>query len=622
MSIRDTYQNLKSVIVGTKTTNIDKKLDLAIKDITSYKTNSGRNGYIDLVKSLISKNNSAGDITSGNSIGGGLFSQTSSPSAMGQAGRLSRYKTYDAIISNINYCYRALDVLTDNILSPDDITKSSLEIQPINYIKDDIPTDSKSTNIKEVIKKIKLEKNLRNIIKNTLAHGDYFCEIADSKTALTSKAYLSEDFLLNDERKQILNFKVKKNNYKLVLDYTSYFEEKENINSNNKETPLSEISLLFHPAKKVLKLQSDMFPLCFGYLIFPISSVDPQISIQHQAVDDICSGMLKNLNQKIPQMSEFSNDVELKSILSAMIKETGANQLQTMSVRYVPPNKIQHFMVPSTKFHPYGESIFDSCQFTAKILIALETSLAIQRINRSTEKRKISVEVGLPRDAKKMIEGLKEEFRKRKVSLDNFGTIDTIPSVISTFEDIYIPMKDGKPFVDISTFTEGNVDIRSKVDELKFLRDSCIASLSVPPSFIGIEENLSNKNALSEENILFARTIINHQKYLSEQISNLIEKVFTITHPEEALTIMDSVSINLSAPKSLQFEREARYMNELASLIETLERINIPKEYTMKKYLTNIDWEDLKRYRTDEEIDKKLKTAGDKEDDLGGVGGF
>ena len=117
---------------------------------------------------------------------------------------------------------------------------------------------------------------------------------------------------------------------------------------------------------------------------------------------------------------------------------------------------------------------------------------------------------------------MKEEFRKRKISLDSFGTIDTIPSNITTFEDVYIPQKDGKPFVDISTFTEGNIDTRSKTDELKFLRDQVVASLGVPASFLNIEENLSNKNALSEESIQFAK------EDTGDQLPNL---GFSLTKP-------------------------------------------------------------------------------------------
>lgn len=410
--------------------------------------------------------------------------------------------------------------------------------------------------------------------------------------------------------------------YKINIDYGSFVEERDTgkLKQSSVTEEIKKYTLVFHEPAKVVKLQSELYPLCFGYLIFPKTAFVPQLNLQDSAVNDICTTILKSLEQKIPQMKEFDSK-ELRNIVAAMVAQ-GADASKMVNIRFIPPDRVQHFKRDTTKYHPYGESIFDSSQFTAKCLVALETALAIQRLARSTEKRKIAVEIGLPRDAKKMIEKLKEEFRKRKVTLDSFGSVDTIPSMISTFEDVYIPQKDGKAFVDVSSFQEGNVDVRGKVDELKFLRDQVVANLGVPASFINIEENLTNKSTLTEENILFARTIISHQKYLTRQINILIQKIYNIISPEEALTILDNVSITFPVPTSLQFEREARYLSELANLVETLERLGVPKKYTIKRYLSGIDWDDLKNYEVDETIEKKLGTKTDEEDAMGGGGGM
>jgi len=482
-------------------------------------------------------------------------------------------------------------------------------------------------------------------------------------------------------------------------------------------------------------------------------------ALEDEMVNQICTSIIKSVEKKIPQMKEFKNNKELVDIIHAMVR--ASNPQEAMEIRYVPPDKMVHFKIPSTKYHPYGESILDPVQYTGKVLMALETALAIQRLARSTEKRKIAVEIGLPRDARNVIEGMKEEFRKRKVSLDSFGTVDTIPclgldteikvndspmklrdiinqfnngnkdmivysynfetcqvvnskiinatisgrnvnvlkvtidngefvyctpehkwllkdgtykeakdltildplmpykdnisfgvmcveecsfkmdvgdievedhhnftlqvgviiknSQISTFEDVYIPQKDGKPFVDISTFNEGNVDVRSKVDELQFMRDQLISGMGVPPDFLGVGTTL--KNTLSEENILFARTVIGHQKYLTHQLTELVQKIFDIIDPEEALTLLDNIEIGLPTPKSLQFEREARYMNEITGLIDSLERIGIPKEYSKRKYLAHFDWTEIKKYDIDEKVEKAVDPSK-KEDDLDGVGGI
>jgi len=613
--IKDIYDKLKTTIVGTRTSDVDAKLDNAVKDIVSFRTNIGRNGYIDLIRNLISKSG-AGDLSQN------MFQQGTTPAAMGQGGRLLRYKTYESIVANINYCFRALNVIIDNVLSPDDITKISLDIKPKNFLEDENETTPQVKQIREIISKIKLEEKLETVVKGALEFGDFFCEIADSKTALTSKAYLSEYVqTYNRKNKNLEIFEATsiedKKNLKIVMDYSPLVEDSKKEHSIEK----LDLHLLFYEPKRVVKLQSDLYPVCFGYLVFPLTTVAPQLMLQNQLVNNACAQILKSLQKKLPEMpSDQINQKDLKDIISAMIKET--DFARAMNIRYVPPDKMQHFMVPSTKYYPYGESIFDPCQFTAKVLIALETALTIHRLNRSTEKRKIAIEIGLSRDARKAIESLKEEFRKRKVNLDSFGTVDTIPSMINTFEDVYIPQKDGKPFVDISTFNEGGVDIRGKTDELKFLRDQLVSSLGVPASFLNIEENLSNKSALSEENILFARTIIRHQKYLGHQVRELVQKVYKIVDPDKYFEVLDNVLIGFAPPKSLQFERESRYMSDLANLVETLERIGIPREWSKKRYLSNIDWNEVKKYEIDTKIDQTLGTQPQTAMGDMGMGGF
>jgi hypothetical protein len=623
-SIGDTLNKLKSTIVQTQTKKTDAVLDRAVKDIISYKSNSGRNGYVNMVRYLISKTADV-KISGG---GSGLFSQGMTPAAFGQGSRVARYKSYQAIVTQINYALRALNVLVDNILSPDDITKQALEIKSKLFLSDDTPVASKVRYVKEVVNAIELERKLDTIVKHTLLFGDLFCEIAGEKNALTSQTVISEssiylqnieDQFRNGSREKIVQ-NIGKHRYEINLDFTAFTEDISSKDQIKKAKALQNIKLIFHNPQFIIKLQSSLFPICFGYLIFPVRSILPSTTMADDAINNICIAILKSLEKKIPQMKEFNNDEEIKDIIKILLKQADLNR--AMDIRYVPPDKMVHFMVPTTKYYPYGESIFDGSQFTAKLLTSLETALAVQRLSRSTEKRKIAIEIGLPRDARKAIELMKEEFRKRKISLDSFGSVDTIPSMITTFEDVYIPQKDGKPFVDISTFTEGNVDVRSKVDELKFMRDQMVANLGVPPSFLGIEENLSNKAALSEENILFARTVIGHQKYLTHQIRELVQKVFDAIDPEEALTILEHVEISLPVPRSLQYEREARYMTEVSNLIENLERIGIPKEYSKRKYLSQIDWEEVKKYEIDEKIDKSLDSSSKEEEGLGGMGGM
>ena len=49
-------------------------------------------------------------------------------------------------------------------------------------------------------------------------------------------------------------------------------------------------------------------------------------------------------------------------------------------------------------------------------------------------------------------------------------------------------------------------------------------------------------------------------------------------------------------------------MSDLANLVETLERIGIPREWSKKRYLSNIDWNEVKKYEIDTKIDQTLNT--------------
>ena len=86
---------------------------------------------------------------------------------------------------------------------------------------------------------------------------------------------------------------------------------------------------------------------------------------------------------------------------------------------------------------------------------------------------------------------------------------------------------------------------------------------------------------------------------------------------------MDNVTIAFAPPKSLQFERESKYMTDLAALVETLERIGVPKEWSKKKYLTSIDWKEVEKFEIDSKIESSLKTGVQPPgSDMSGMGGI
>jgi hypothetical protein len=639
MDFKKTFDDLKASLVGVKSTDTDEDLDQSIEDILSYRSNSGRVGYVDYLQTMISK--SASNMQSFKNMNDLNYGGNGTIGSE-HGRRIARYHSYESITAYINYCKRALDVLVDNILSPDDIDKISLNVFEKEAGSTSSDKSVKTKEIKKLLSDLNIEKNVGLIAKTTLHLGDYFCEITDNKKVFSSKSLLTEQLIEDDNSESFVSLQEKYEytdlthsingqgaisnaNINIILDFQAQEIPDEirdkNDDKDKKNIATQNVKIVYHRPAQVVKLQSELYPICFGYLVFPKYQLHHNLSIEEQYVNNICKKILNGIEKKGITIKNLDSETnkDLQDIITQFIKSS--NRHDNMTIRYVPPDKMCHFHVPSLRYSPYGESIFDSCQFTAKLIISLETALTIQRINRSTEKRKIGIEIGLPRDASNLIQKMKESFKKRKVSVDDFGSVDTIPSQISTFEDVYVPQKDGKPFVEIETFDGmGRADTAGKTDELMQLIGQLVASLGVPRQFLGLEENTTWKNTLSEENILFARTIIYHQKYLNEQISDLVYKIYKVIDPDFSLEFNDRYSINFPPPQSLQFERQSKYIGDIVTMVNSLKEIGVPLEYSKKKFITQIDWDEVAEYVTKEKMDK-IEKGGDEEDGGGGYGG-
>ena len=311
------------------------------------------------------------------------------------------------------------------------------------------------------------------------------------------------------------------------------------------------------------------------------------------------------------------NKNETINILARSIKDVDDDGLKNFRIRYVPPERMQHFEIYNKRFFPYGESIFYKSTFQGKLLIALETAVTVKRLSDSTEKRVIYVEsAGLPRNVKTTIENLKEGFKKRKYSLDSFGSIGSIPSYINTYEDYYIPQKNGKRFVEFDTLPPA-INIRDISDELKFFRDLLVASLDVPPSFVSLEENSVTKANLAQESNVFARTVIAYQSLFGKLIDSLISKIYRFCRKE----LMPEIKITLSPPKLLQTEIYADQLDTIQRVANVLGDLGVPKDFVAKEYL-HIDWEKLEDFKVKTALENRLKSQASGEvDEFGNSGG-
>lgn len=138
--------------------------------------------------------------------------------------RIMRYEHYRQVHDLIPQLAAALDVYTDNIISPDDFTKNSLNVDYQEGNEEETDQAKMKNRIKDLVAKYKLDSGMRNLIECTLRDGDRFIAVLDyseevkkllnestapmtteRKKELEAKALSESEVAFTENQKDILN---------------------------------------------------------------------------------------------------------------------------------------------------------------------------------------------------------------------------------------------------------------------------------------------------------------------------------------------------------------------------------------------------------------------------------
>lgn len=572
--------------------------------------------------------------------------------------RLSRYKEYDAIIRKIPYMKRALKVIKQNVLNPEDYTKQSIQV----YLKDNIQKSTIENYEKyekefyDYINDFELETYIDNIVYNTLKFGDFFVEVIVLPEVLKKYKILHESFLENkstiinetikiqdDNDEKNINLKINLENmytdtkfYKEDYDDSTNAKSRLKDNLKNMKLSKSDIYLDYIPPHRVVRL-GDRF--CFGFIVLKeistndsmlssgsgISAAAEKISKQgniEKIVKKIMQKIVTNPDQIRQSMEKTESDLKftLARFLATYMGKGNTQQNAELNLRFVPTELMEHFYIDKSEFSPYGTSIFYGSEFLAKVVVAIQSSIMLQRLSRSVEKRVIRVDIGATRDARRYITEVKNQFNRKRFSAGNNGTVDEIPASLSTFEDIYIPVQNGKTPVEFDTLPPVG-DISSRVDDLKSLRDALVASIDVPPPYIGIEENTESKAQLTQENVVFSASIINYQKAFSNRLTSLIQKVLSIIiSDQDKLNTMNNFVLSFDPPTSIIMEHKSEYLQNVSTVIENLSNLGISKSYLIDKFVPQLKSWQQESAKIEEALEKVYNKSDNGNEEQGGFG--
>lgn len=159
---------------------------------------------------------------------------------MGDLAKYIQYNNYEAINKHIPECAAALNVYVNNIISPDDFTKT---IFNYNYVEsvDEEKVNSVKSNIDYIIKKYKMNIKTEEIVKEACMKGDAYYAIlsldkelsAMLEDPLMDKSLLQEH--INNLDTSSVNVNIDGSDINLNESDTSIFEEFLNISDDEKK---------------------------------------------------------------------------------------------------------------------------------------------------------------------------------------------------------------------------------------------------------------------------------------------------------------------------------------------------------------------------------------------------
>ena len=158
----------------------------------------------------------------------------------------------------------------------------------------------------------------------------------------------------------------------------------------------------------------------------------------------------------------------------------------------------------------YGHAVTDPARWIWKRLALLEDALLIYKLERAPARYAFYIDVG-ELDAERglaFVNKVKNSFTRQKFVNPNTGKLDMRFNPLAMDEDFFVPVRAGKRTTEIDVISGPDY---SETETLEYHRDKLVSSIKIPKVYMGYGGE-STRNALSSEDIRFARTVMRIQR--------------------------------------------------------------------------------------------------------------
>ena len=270
--------------------------------------------------------------------------------------------------------------------------------------------------------------------------------------------------------------------------------------------------------------------------------------------------------------------------------------------------QVAHFRIlGNDKYQPYGTSVLDAGRRIWRQLTLLEDAMIAYRIVRSPSRKQFKVDVGgiPPEEVEQYMQKIITMMKRHQVVNDDNGRVDLRYNPLSIEEDYYIPTRNGKASVDISS-VQGDT-WGTAIDDIKYLQNKLFAAIKIPMSYLVRGEGATEEQAaLAQKDIRFARTIQRIQRAVVAELDKMATiHLYTIGYRGNDLINFD---LKLHNPSRVSMLQEMEMLNQKLDAAAKATGYIYSNRWAAKNIL-GLSEEEFVRNTREKFYDKQIETA-------------
>lgn len=292
--------------------------------------------------------------------------------------------------------------------------------------------------------------------------------------------------------------------------------------------------------------------------------------------------------------------------------------LTKIKIRFIPADRMVHLCLNPNEYTPYGTSVIDSLIYPGKLYLLSQLTNMVTKLSRSALIRKWIIETGPREQHTNLMQQLKRELRNQRITVDDIVSFKSLPKILSDFKDMILLSKKGVKYVDVDVQSLGDPNI--KISDLEDSRKELIALSGVPSPYLGYADAVDLREQLVHTNVTFATEIISIQNIMNSGLNQLQDKIFYLLGYSESPS--KYIQPALKPPVILLLQMLEAVMSSVSNIQMSFQGTNVDFNpyYLLKKFVTNIDWDEFSQEAREYALFKKGVTPPNSGNDQSGGG--